>query len=571
MTWRSGGLSFHKPLDRAKMVRSIFTTPADGGTGTPPPPPHEQTKRAMATAKRTFGLVLVLAVVGTVGAVVAMASQSSSSKTTTLEATTALAESTASLGINYASYDSSNVAKHFAIIKQRFGAVRTFTTNMNGKNAIDEAANAGLSIAAGLWIGNNFEADVTAAIEGAKRHPDIVQVIYCGSEDLLRNMSPTDLIQKINDVKSRVAAAGLKTPVGTVQMDGDLLLHPDVVGACDKVGVNIHPFFGGSQVSATDPIQDLDARWKAIVDKYGDKVQLTETGWPTDGGAYTTHNANLAMSEKYFTDFAKWAPTSGGNTAFYFMFHDNRGKSGYEAYFGLANPDGSWKFGDNTPTTTPAATTSAPTTTSPDPTTSSPTTQSPETPTTDVPSTTLSPTTDDPSTYPPSPSSEAPQPTSEAPHPTTDEPTPSSSSPDVTPSAPSPTGEDDDDDDGDGDLDCDDDDDDGDNGGNGDNGDDNGGDDDLDCDDDDDGDNGGNGDNGDNGDNNDDKGEDNGSGDDDNGDDFDCDDDEDNGDTNGGDNGGDNNGGDDADSIPDQNQTGSSPGRRLMSARAAML
>ncbi|KAG9401205.1 hypothetical protein AC1031_009961 [Aphanomyces cochlioides] len=549
------------------MVRSIFTTPADGGTGTPPPPPHEQTKRAMATARRTFGLVLVLAVVGTVGAVVAMASQSSSSKTTKLEATTALAESTASLGVNYDSYDSGNVAKHFAIIKQRFGAVRTFTTNMNGKNAIDEAANAGLSIAAGLWIGNNFEADVTAAIEGAKRHPDTVQVIYCGSEDLLRNMSPTDLIQKIKDVKSRVAAAGLKTPVGTVQMDGDLLLHPDVVGACDKVGVNIHPFFGGSQVSAMDPIQDLDARWKAIVDKYGDKVQLTETGWPTDGDAYTTHNANLSMSEKYFTDFAKWAPTSGGNTAFYFMFHDNRGKSGYEAYFGLANPDGSWKFGDNAPTTTPAATTSAPTT-SPDATTSAPTTQSPETPTTDVPSTTSSPTTDNPSTYPPSPSSEAPQPTSEAPYPTTDEPTPSSSSPDVTPSTPSPTGEDDDDD-GDDDLDCDDDDN-GDNGGNGDNGDDNGGDDDLDCDDDDDGDNGGNGDNGDNG-NNYDKGEDNGSGHDDNGDDFDCDDDEDNGDNNGDDNGGDNNGGDDDDSTPDQNQTGSSPGRLLMSARAAML
>ncbi|RHY24998.1 hypothetical protein DYB32_008570 [Aphanomyces invadans] len=169
--------------------------------------------------------------------------------------------------------------------------------------------------------------------------------------------SANRLASVVQDAKSKLAAAGVHVPIGIAQTDGDLLANPWLADQVDVVGANIHPFFSEGSNSKTDPFQDFKQRWQAIVSKFGGKARITEVGWPTQGGSFLGHLADPAISEKLYNDVKGWHQSTGVAT-YYFMFHDNLGKSGFERYYGLAHPSGEWKFGggpENAPTDTPIA------------------------------------------------------------------------------------------------------------------------------------------------------------------------------------------------------------------------
>ncbi|RHY76788.1 hypothetical protein DYB30_011602 [Aphanomyces astaci] len=287
-------------------------------------------------------------------------------------ATSVIAEG---FGVCYDSYDSANMPAHFRTIKQRFESVRTFQTAMGNQNAITVAANAGLKIAAGVWLlGNRYHEDLDAAIAGAKANPNAVQVIFIGNEELHQGWNAARLTSVVQDAKAKLAAAGVRVPVGIVQTDGDLLANPGLADLVDIVGANIHPFFSGAPDSTTDPIKDLKRRYEAVVAKFGSKVRVTEVGWPSQGGSFQGHTASAALSEKFYYDVKGWQQSTG-TAAYYFMYHDNLGKGGFESYFGIAHPNGQWKFGGTPvypPTDAPTTKPPAPTTNPPAPTTNPP-------------------------------------------------------------------------------------------------------------------------------------------------------------------------------------------------------
>ncbi|ETV65117.1 hypothetical protein H257_18074 [Aphanomyces astaci] len=306
-------------------------------------------------------------------------------------------------GVCYDSYDSANMPGHFRTIKQRFESVRTYQTAMGSQNAITVAANAGLKIAAGVWLlEDRYQVDLDAAIAGAKANPNAVQVIFIGNEELHQGWSAARLTSVVQDAKAKLAAAGVRVPVGIVQTDGDLLANPGLADLVDIVGANIHPFFSGGPDSTTDPIKDLKRRYEAVVAKFGSKVRVTEVGWPSHGGAFQGHIASTALSEKFYYDVKGWQQSTG-TAAYYFMYHDNLGKGGFESYFGIAHPNGQWKFGGTPvypPTDAPTTKPPAPTTATPEQTTKPPATYFPTSPpTTASPTITLArPTTTPPPT-----------------------------------------------------------------------------------------------------------------------------------------------------------------------------
>ncbi|EQC41302.1 hypothetical protein SDRG_01277 [Saprolegnia diclina VS20] len=263
----------------------------------------------------------------------------------------------ATRGVCYDTYGIDHIDQHFATIKERFTAVRTFQSIAKGVNVIDAAAKAGLQIAAGVWIRGNYTADLQAAIDGARRHPDAVHAIFMGNEDLFQNaMSVETVVAKVHEAKDRLRQAGLAhIKVGSVQMDGDWLRAPALVAACDVVGVNIYAFFGGASISWTNPVMDLDARWQNLVRLYGpDKLTITETGWPHAGGNNGAHISSRENAVAYYQSFVQWTERgNGGGLPYYFMFHDNPSKGGFEANFGLAGVDGRWKFDLGAPFTGP--------------------------------------------------------------------------------------------------------------------------------------------------------------------------------------------------------------------------
>ncbi|OQR97977.1 glycoside hydrolase [Achlya hypogyna] len=261
-----------------------------------------------------------------------------------------VADVAASLGVSYDTYEANKIDYHFRTIKQRFNSVRTYQTYLWNptRNVIDAAADNGLTIYPGIWLrdGMDYNQEVQAVIDGCKRHPNTVKAVFVGNEDLANGWDQWRVLQKVNDVRGRLRAAGINVPVGSVQIDGDWLQARDLANGCDILGVNIYAFFGAAPVSWQNPIEDLKYRWNQMVQKFpGKTVMLTETGWPHGGGNNGAHISNPGNAIDYFFKVQSWANAgNGGPDPMYFMYHDNRKKGGYEGHFGLANPDGVWKF-----------------------------------------------------------------------------------------------------------------------------------------------------------------------------------------------------------------------------------
>ncbi|RHY03616.1 hypothetical protein DYB25_011636 [Aphanomyces astaci] len=232
-----------------------------------------------------------------------------------------------------------------------FSSVRTFVAQAWNQNAADVAARSGLTVALGLWIQHgNYENEITNAIDGALRNPGTVDVIYVGNEELLVGWTPSKLLPFILDAKRRVQAAGLvDVKVGTVQIDRDFYMYPEVVGACDVIGVNIHPFFNGAPAALADPFQSFANHFSWLADKYGrDKVRMTETGFPSAGGGNLGHVASYETATAFFQRFQTWTQVVQTPTPYYFMLQDTPAKLGFgsdfEAYFGLLNNRSEWKY-----------------------------------------------------------------------------------------------------------------------------------------------------------------------------------------------------------------------------------
>ncbi|KAF0714399.1 hypothetical protein As57867_003879, partial [Aphanomyces stellatus] len=130
--------------------------------------------------------------------------------------------------------------------------------------------------------------------------------------------------------------------VGAVQTDGSWFGGWKLAQECDIMGVNIHPFFGGSP---SDPFGALVDRWNSVHSWYGDKLVLAEIGWPTDGGTSDGHVPSMDMALKLFNQ-VNAAVKRGmfGDLPAYFMFHDNPNKVDFEKSFGLAWANAQWKF-----------------------------------------------------------------------------------------------------------------------------------------------------------------------------------------------------------------------------------
>jgi glucan endo-1,3-beta-D-glucosidase len=330
------------------------------------------TSTTLAPTKKFTKVVAVVAGLVALGAIVGSSSRSLLGHSTGISSGVG--------GINGVCYDSylaiGNVASHFSKIKSKFGAVRTYQSSVENKvNLIDAASAADLKIAAGIWTRGPiaFSEDLNAAVEGTKRHAGNVMVVYVGNEDFHNQKSVEEVKSWIAQTRSAFQAAGLNTPIGSVQTDADWLndsMGGQIAGDCDVIGVNIYPYFGNGAARA-NPIESLTRRFNAVVAKYpGKDVRLTETGWPSEGGP---PEANFDAAQKYFRQYQEWATTNGGYSPFYFQFHDVSIKGGAEAHFGIALSNGqSWKYdvapaassnANDPPAPAPSTSTPVPTTT----------------------------------------------------------------------------------------------------------------------------------------------------------------------------------------------------------------
>ncbi|GMF09755.1 unnamed protein product [Phytophthora lilii] len=290
-----------------------------------------------------------------------------------------------------------------------FSSVRTYISKFGNTEMGPIITGAGLTAVLGVpYPQSDYQEQIEAAIKAANAGG--VYAIMVGNENLAGASSvPSDMISLINQIKSRVSVK-----VGTVQRNTEVIGYQsisgwsDLVSACDVLGVNVHPFFNPG-TTADGAIDVVNTQWQTMMRNFGDKLLLTETGWPSSGST-AGNTGSLPGEQTFYAAYQQWS--SSLSEKFYFQFFDTPGKSSaFEQSYGLYTADSQSKFTmsqqQSTSTTTSTSTsqqqqqqtTSAPTTEAPAPTTAAPTPEPTPEPSTATPTPT-------PETYQSSGSSE---------------------------------------------------------------------------------------------------------------------------------------------------------------------
>ncbi|ODV81733.1 glycoside hydrolase family 17 protein [Suhomyces tanzawaensis NRRL Y-17324] len=170
-----------------------------------------------------------------------------------------------------------------------------------------QTLNLNMTLAMGVWIGSNWTVNNLQLLmmnKLLKRYPEkMFESVFIGNEVLFReDILSNELILTINTTRKYLHSLGYTIPVGTSDLGS--LISADLIQACDIIGANIHPFFGGGHV-------DNAVDWALNFLKYqlepmnlgNTKIAITEVGWPTSGGNHQSAVANLDNFRRFVGDF----------------------------------------------------------------------------------------------------------------------------------------------------------------------------------------------------------------------------------------------------------------------------
>jgi len=197
----------------------------------------------------------------------------------------------------------------------------------------------------GAWLGKDLAAnatEMTNLIAAAKSgHVDIAVV---GNEVLLRgDLSESELIAYINQFRAEVPSV----PVTTAEVYSTLLAHPNVIAACDKVYVNIYPYWEGIRIESA--VAYIHAHYLEVSARSsGKEVFISETGWPNAGNTVGSAVPSSDNAAYHFISTVSWSKAEGANLI-YFEAFDESWKSSYEgpqgAHWGIWDKNGQLKPG----------------------------------------------------------------------------------------------------------------------------------------------------------------------------------------------------------------------------------
>ncbi|KAL3670033.1 hypothetical protein V7S43_005403 [Phytophthora oleae] len=240
-----------------------------------------------------------------------------------------------------------SVQEDIATIRSHgFNSVRTYISKFGNTNFGLAIADARLNMTVALGVPypqsdyvEQMDAALTAANTGG------VSYIFVGNENLAGATNvPPEMISTIKSIKSLVPG---NVKVGTVQRNTEVINYAgingwsDLVAACDVLGVNVHPYFNPG-TTADKAIDVVNNQWTTMKANFGDKLIVTETGWPSEG-TLLGNTGSVDGTERFYSDYKAWS--SSMPESFYFQIFDTPYKSTpFEKSFGLLSSDSSTKF-----------------------------------------------------------------------------------------------------------------------------------------------------------------------------------------------------------------------------------
>ncbi|HEY2534981.1 MAG TPA: glycosyltransferase [Xanthobacteraceae bacterium] len=187
-------------------------------------------------------------------------------------------------------------------------AIRTYSATGGAELIPPIAAEFGLKVTVGAWIGKDKERnerEIRSALDLA-RHNSNVDAIVVGNETTLRaEMTVDDLIALIQKVKRQSPVPVTTGEIWTVWIE-----HPELASAVDFVAAHILPYWEGFDASrAVDHTIEFYDRLRQALP--GKRIVIAEFGWPSAG--YNYHDANPGRIEQAMVvrDFVSRAEAYG--------------------------------------------------------------------------------------------------------------------------------------------------------------------------------------------------------------------------------------------------------------------
>ena len=238
----------------------------------------------------------------------------------------------------------SQVKRRIEIIKPFASWVRSFSCIEGNEHVPVVARQQGLKTLVGAWLGNDPELN-RKEIEGliTLGKSGYVDVAAVGNEVMYRgDLSEDELLDFIQEVKE--ALPGI--PVGYVDAYYEFSAKPGITEACDVILANCYPFWEGCHIDYSF-VYMKQMYQQALHAAKGKRVIITETGWPSQGGAFKASEASFQNFLKYFINAQRWSAEEEIEM-FYFASFDESWKIGPEgevgAYWGLWDKNEKLKF-----------------------------------------------------------------------------------------------------------------------------------------------------------------------------------------------------------------------------------
>jgi exo-beta-1,3-glucanase (GH17 family) len=236
------------------------------------------------------------------------------------------------------------IRRRIEIISPHTKWVRSFSCTEGNELIPKIAKEYGLKTLVGAWLGSDKQKNEDE-MQGLKKlaSDGYVDIAAIGNEVMYRkDLSEDALLNYLYDFKT----AYPNIEMGYVDAYYEFSNRPRITNACDVILANCYPFWEGCPIDYSLPYMK-DMYHSAITAGEGKKVIITETGWPSEGGAFEGSIASNRNFLKYFIDAQQWSDKDKIEM-FYFSSFDESWKVGDEgdvgAYWGLWNKNEQLKF-----------------------------------------------------------------------------------------------------------------------------------------------------------------------------------------------------------------------------------
>ena len=240
-------------------------------------------------------------------------------------------------------------------LKPTTDCIRTYAVDQGLDQAVPIAAELGMKVLLGIWIGREpaaNEVQIKRAIELAKAHPETVRAVIVGNEVLLRGEQRGETLAEI--------AARVRRESGRPVTYADVwefwLKAPQALrDSVDFVTIHVLPYWEDDPL----PVGDGIAHLKEIVERVqqrmpGKSIMVGETGWPSAGRWRENAAPSRVNEARYLREFLVYAKAHAIDYNFIEAFDQpwkrwQEGTAG--GYWGLYNEDRTPKFSWTDPVT----------------------------------------------------------------------------------------------------------------------------------------------------------------------------------------------------------------------------